>query len=55
MAYTELDLREKRMIEDVLNAKTSISKIAAELGGHRSTINRDVKRNFYSDGRCGFQ
>ena len=50
MAHTELDLRERRIIEDMLNAKFSISKIAAELGRHRSTIYRDIKRNFYSDG-----
>ncbi|MDE4306169.1 helix-turn-helix domain-containing protein [Phaeobacter gallaeciensis] len=49
MAHTELDLRERRMIEDMLNAKISISKIAAELGRHRSTIYRDIKRNFYTD------
>ena len=32
MAHTELDLRERRVIEDMLNAKFSIRKIAAELG-----------------------
>lgn len=50
MAHTELDLRERRIIEDMLNAKFSISEIATELGRHRSTVYRDIKRNFYTDG-----
>ena len=49
MAHTELDLRERCMIENMLNAKFSISKIAAELGRHRSTVYRNIKRNFYAD------
>ncbi len=49
MAQSEQDLRERRIIEDLLNAKFSISKIAAELGRHRSTVYRDIKRNFYTD------
>ena len=32
MAHTELDLRERRAIEDMLNAKVSVSKIAVEIG-----------------------
>lgn len=35
MAHTELDLRERRAIEDMLNAKMPVSKIAAEIGRHR--------------------
>ena len=31
MAHTELDLRERRAIEDMLNAKVPVSKIAAEM------------------------
>src|SRR6056297_1095712 len=50
MAHNELDLSERRVIEDMLNAKISVSKIAAELGRHRSTVYRDIKRNFYTDG-----
>ena len=30
MAHTELDLRERRAIEDMLNAKVPVSTIAAE-------------------------
>lgn len=49
MAHTELDLRERRAIEDMLNAKVPVSKIAAEIGRHRSTVHREIKRNRYYD------
>lgn len=49
MSHTELDLRERRTIEDMLNAKMRVSKIAAELGRHRSTVYRDIKRNGFVD------
>ena len=48
MAHTELDLRERRAIEDMLNAKVPVSKIAAEIGRHRSTIYREIKRNYFT-------
>jgi IS30 family transposase len=38
MAHSELDLRERRAIEDVLNANVPVSKRAAEIGRHRSTV-----------------
>lgn len=49
MAHTELDLRERRKIEDMLNAKYSVDEIAAEIGRHRSTVYREIKRNFFTD------
>ena len=49
MAHRELDLRERRAIEDMLNAKTPVSKIAAALGRHRSTVYREIKRNRFED------
>ncbi|ASP23622.1 helix-turn-helix domain protein (plasmid) [Antarctobacter heliothermus] len=49
MAHTELDLRERRAIEDMLNAKMPVSKIAAEIGRHRSTVYREIKRNHFTD------
>lgn len=49
MAHTELDLRERRTIEDMLNAKVPVSKIAAVIGRYRSTVYREIKRNFYID------
>lgn len=49
MAHRELNLRERRAIEDMLNAKMSVDKIAAEVGRHRSTVYREIKRNRFVD------
>jgi IS30 family transposase len=49
MAHTELGLRERRTIEDMLNAKISVDKIAAEIGRHSSTVFREIKRNKFVD------
>lgn len=49
MAHTELDLRERRAIEDMLNVKMSVDKIAAEIGRHRSTVYREINRNRFID------
>ncbi|MBN7786477.1 IS256 family transposase [Ponticoccus gilvus] len=49
MAHTELNLRERRAIEDMLNAEVPVSKIAAEIGRHRSSIYREIKRNGFED------
>lgn len=49
MADTELDLVERRGIEDMLNAKTPIREIAEVLGRHRSSIYREIKRNDFVD------
>jgi transposase, IS30 family len=49
MAHTELGLHERRAIEDMLNVKMSVEKIAAEIGRHRSTVYREIKRNRFID------
>ncbi|MEM9968196.1 MAG: helix-turn-helix domain-containing protein [Pseudomonadota bacterium] len=49
MAHTELDLRERRAIENMLNAKVPVSKIAAEIGGQRSTVYHKIKRDYFTD------
>ncbi|MFX0543834.1 IS30 family transposase [Roseovarius sp. S4756] len=49
MAHTELGLRERRTIEDMLNVGISVDKIATEIGRHRSTVYREIKRNRYTD------
>jgi IS30 family transposase len=49
MAHTELNVRERRRIEDMLNAKMSVGEIAADIGRHRSTVYREIKRNYYHD------
>lgn len=46
MAHTELRLRERRTIEDILKAKISVDKIAAEIGRDRSTIFRESNATF---------
>ncbi len=49
MAHRELNLRERRAIEEMLNAKIPVRKIAAEISRHVSTIYREIKRNHYDD------
>jgi len=49
MARTELGLRERLAIEDMLNAKYTVDEIAAEIGRHPSTVYHEIKRNFYTD------
>ena len=38
MAHTELNLRERRAIDDMLNAKMSVDKIAAEMAPHTARL-----------------
>lgn len=49
MAHTELDLRERRAIEDMLHAKVPVNEIAAAIGRHRSTVYCEIKRNGFED------
>ena len=49
MAHKELNLRERRAIEDMLNAKIAVREITAEIGRHVSTVYREIKRNHYFD------
>jgi len=46
-AYTHLSLGERRCIEEMLNAGLPVIRIAAELGRHRSTLHREIARNFH--------
>ncbi|WP_341214330.1 helix-turn-helix domain-containing protein [uncultured Limimaricola sp.] len=45
MARRELDLRERRLVEDLLQAKMPVAKIATAMSRHRSTIYREFPRN----------
>ncbi|MEP1356274.1 MAG: helix-turn-helix domain-containing protein [Tateyamaria sp.] len=36
-------------ITEMLNAKVPVSKIAADIGRHRSTVYREIKRNYFTD------
>lgn len=49
MAHSELDLRDRRKIEDMLRAKVPVHEIAVALGRHRSTIYREIGRNRFVD------
>ena len=49
MAHTELDLRERRLIEDMLVAKASVACIARRLSRQRSTVYREISRNRFND------
>ena len=49
LAHTELDLRKRRAIEDMLHAKVPVNEIAAAIGRHRSTVYREIKRNGFED------
>lgn len=37
LTHTELDLRERRAIEDMLSTRVPVKEIAAAIGRHRST------------------
>ena len=47
--FTNLTLDERRVISRMLQAKVPKAKIAAMLGRDRSTITREVKRNWWHD------
>jgi IS30 family transposase len=45
--YSHIDLAERRAIANLLEAKVPVAEIARRLGRHRSTIHREINRNFY--------
>lgn len=49
MTHTELDLRERRKIEDLLRRKVKVAEIARQINRHRATVYREIKRNFFKD------
>ena len=49
MAHIELDLEERRQLYNLLNTKMSISEIAEIMRRHKSTLYREIKRNFWHD------
>ena len=49
MKRTELNLAERRTIEDLLHLKVNVTEIARRINRHRSTVYREIKRNFYKD------
>ena len=47
--YSQLSLQERRKIESWWHAKVSVVEIAHVLKRHKSTIFREIKRNFWAD------
>lgn len=47
--YSQIDFAERRRIQDMRDAKMPMTAIAEVLGRHRSTIHREIRRNFYHD------
>jgi len=47
--YSQISFGERRRIQDLRDAKVPVAAIAEELGRHRSTIHREIRRNFYHD------
>lgn len=47
--YTQLSLQERRRIEDWWLAKVPVAEMSRVLKRHKSTIFREIKRNFWSD------
>ena len=47
--YTQLSLRERRRIEDWWLAQVPVAEMARVLKRHKSTIFREIKRNFWAD------
>jgi IS30 family transposase len=42
MAHTELSLRERRTIKDMLSVRIPFCKIASEIGRYRATVGREI-------------
>lgn len=47
--YTQLSLQERRRIESWWHAKVPVREMARVLKRHKSTIFREIKRNFWAD------
>jgi IS30 family transposase len=48
-SYRQLTLEERRTIFRLLGAKVPVDRIAEELGRHRSTIHREIRRNLFRE------
>ncbi len=46
---TQLSIQERRRIEDWWHAKVPVMEMARVLRRHKSTIFREIKRNFWAD------
>lgn len=48
-SFVELNLEERRRLAQLLGHKVRVSEIAEVLGRHRSTIYREIRRNWWHD------
>lgn len=48
-SFRQLNIDERRIIAQMVHNKVSQSQIARSLGRDRSTIHREIKRNFWHD------
>lgn len=49
--FKQLNFEDRLMIDKLFNKKMSRTKIAKTLGVHRSTITRELNRNWWCSGR----
>ena len=47
--YTQITLADRRRLHQLITAKVPVNEIARQLGHHRSTIYREIKRNTFHD------
>lgn len=47
--YTQITLADRRRLHQLITAKVPVNEIARQLGRHRSTIYREIKRNTFHD------
>ena len=47
--YSHIDRAERRRLQTMRDAKVPVVVIVADLGRHRSTSRREIRRNFYYD------
>ncbi|KKM14040.1 hypothetical protein LCGC14_1710180 [marine sediment metagenome] len=47
--YTQLSMQERRRIEGWWHAKVPVAEMARVLKRHKTTIFREIKRNFWAD------
>ncbi|AUX76532.1 IS30 family insertion sequence transposase domain-containing protein [Sinorhizobium fredii] len=49
LCYSQLTLPDRRRLHQLMERKVSLAEIARQLGRHRSTIYRELKRNTFHD------
>jgi len=49
LCYSQLTLSDRRRLHQLVGRKVPVGEIARQLGRHRSTIYRELKRNSFHD------